>query len=109
MKARGRSKYRAVRTTIDGITFASRAEARRYQELRLLEKAGTITDLELQPKFDLVVGGVKVCRYVGDFAYTARDGRPVLEDVKGVKTAVYRLKAKLLWALHGIRITEVAA
>lgn len=102
------SKYRSKRTTVDGITFASKAEARRYGELKLLERAGKIQGLELQPRFDLVVMGRKVARYVADFAYTERaTGKPVLEDVKGMKTPVYRLKAKLMQALYGITISEV--
>ena len=49
----GNSKYGAIRTTVDGVTFASKAEARRYAELKLLEQAGEIKGLELQPKFDI--------------------------------------------------------
>lgn len=108
-----RSKYGAVRTTIDGITFASKAEARRYQELRLLEKAGQIHWLELQPRYPLIVSGYKVGEYRGDFKYATlgRDGclTEIVEDVKGVKTPVYRLKAKLMKALHGIEIRETRA
>lgn len=104
------SKYRAVRTAVDGITFASKAEARRYGELKLLERAGKIHGLEVQPPFDLVVMGRKVGRYVGDFAYYDRaTKRHVLEDVKGMRTPVYRLKAKLMQALYGITISEVKA
>ena len=100
-------KYHNRLTEVDGITFHSRAEAARYQELRLLERAGEIADLILQPAYPLVVNGVRVGKYVGDFAYTERDGRRVLEDVKGVKTAVYQLKKRLMAALYGIVITEV--
>ena len=64
-----RSKFRAVRTTVDGITFASKAEARRYQELRLLEKAGVITELELQPRYQLAVNNMDICEYRADFTY----------------------------------------
>jgi hypothetical protein len=102
-----RSKYGAVRTTIDGITFASKAEARRYRELRLLEQAGEIVLLTVQPKFPLVVDGVKVCDYVADFRYSTPNAEVVVEDVKGVRTPVYRLKAKLMKALYGITIREV--
>lgn len=99
------SKYRAKRTTVDGITFASKKEAGRYQALRLLERAGQITDLRLQPTFTITVNDHKVCKYRADFAYR-QDGADVVEDVKGFKTSTYRLKAKLLKATHGITILE---
>jgi hypothetical protein len=104
------SKYRAVRTTVDGVTFASRAEANRWQELRLLERAGHIADLEYQPRYPLRVNGIVVATYVADSRYrdVLRD-RLVVEDVKGVRTPVYRLKKKLMRACHGIDITEVSA
>jgi hypothetical protein len=102
------SKYRAVRTTVDGITFASKAEARRYQELKMLVKAGVIGDLRLQPRYPFVVNRVKIGAYVGDFLYE-RDGVEIVEDVKGVLTPVYRLKKKLMKAIYGIEIQEVTA
>lgn len=107
-----RSKYNAVKTEVDGITFASKAEARRYSELKLLERGRWIEALELQPRFDCIVNGIKVCTYVADFRYaepslSSRYGRTVIEDVKGVKTPVYRLKKRLAEALHGITITEI--
>jgi len=92
-----RSKYRNVRTEVDGIKFASKAEARRYGQLQLLVKAGEIRDLELQRKYDLP-GGVK---YVADFDYIdARTGLPITEDVKGVLTPVFKLKAKQFAAIY---------
>lgn len=71
-----------------------------------MEKARVIRDLELQPRYPLVVNGVKVATYVGDFRYR-EDGVLVLEDAKGVRTREYRLKAKLMKALFGIEIREV--
>jgi hypothetical protein len=104
------TKYGAIRTEVDGVTFASRAEARRYVELKLLERAGEIECLELQPRYLLVVNGVKIGAYVGDFKYLdTRTGRRTVEDVKGVKTPVFRLKSKLVKALYDIDIVEVAA
>ena len=101
-----RSKYGAVPTRLDGIRFASKREADRYAQLRVLELAGHITNLQLQPAFDLhALGGLKVARYVADFAY--RDERTqhlVIEDAKGMKTPVFRLKAKWLQAEHGIEV-----
>lgn len=98
-------KYGAKATTVDGHRFASQAEARRYGELKLLEKAGEITNLELQPKYPLLVNGVVIAHYVGDFRYHVK-GLPVVEDVKGVKTPLYRLKKKMLRAQYGIEIAE---
>jgi hypothetical protein len=96
------SKYKAKKTTIDGITFDSNAEARRYQQLKLLERAGEIQNLSLQPCFLLQEGFVNVytnrkeraIEYVGDFMYSEGD-RTVVEDVKGFKTADYKIKRKL--------------
>lgn len=101
------SKYGAIRTEIDGRTFASKAEAGRFAELKLMERGGNISGLECQPKYPLVVNGVKVATYVADFRYFDEDGRVIVEDVKGVRTDVYKLKAKLVKALHGIDIVEV--
>jgi hypothetical protein len=109
-----RSKFSSVMTTVDGIKFRSKAEARRYGELKLLEKAGEIKDLELQPRYPLHVGGFGIYRgthigdYLADFRY--REGPKGLlriEDVKGVKTALYRWKKKHVEAQYGITVTEV--
>ena len=104
-----RSKYRNQPVDLDGHRFASKAEARRYSELVLLARIGEITDFELQPRYPLVVEGQKIATYVGDFRYQ-RDGRTIVEDVKSPasRTPVYRLKAKLLRALHGIEIVEIS-
>lgn len=100
-----RSKYRAVPTMIDGITFHSKAEAARYGELKLLALAGEICGLTLQPKYP--IGDPVVAHYIADFQYYRKDGEFIVEDVKGVRTPVYRLKKKLVEAQHGIRILEV--
>jgi hypothetical protein len=101
------NKYRNVKTEVDGIVFDSKKEARRYGELTTLQAAGEISRLMLQPKFDIIVNGVKVTYYKADFAYFNKDER-VIEDVKGVKTPVYRLKKKLVEALYpGVKIEEV--
>lgn len=102
------TKYRAQPTTIDGIRFASKREANRYSELKLLNLGGAISGLELQPKFPLVVNEQKIGTYVADFRY--RDlstDSLVTEDVKGVRTPTYKLKAKLVKALYGVEIVEV--
>ena len=101
---KGRSKFGNVRTKVDGISFASKAEAARYQELKLLEKAGKIAVLTLQPRYSLESGGKTICTYVADFEYflTPADGsrRKVTEDVKGIETAVFKLKRKLFEAQY---------
>lgn len=101
------SKYKAIRTAVDGIIFASKAEAARYCELKILQRQGLISDLRLQVPFNLPVNGVLICKYIADFVYLDADGRMVVEDKKGVKTPVYRLKSKLMLAVHGLRIVEV--
>lgn len=103
-------KYHAQPVTIDGVRFASKAEGRRYAELKLLEKAGEIEGLELQPKFPLIVRGVNVGTYIADFRYRIVKGMSqsltVVEDTKGVRTPVFILKKKLVRALYDIDITE---
>lgn len=102
------SKYRAKPTQVDGIQFASKREARRYGELKMLARAGQIACLELQPSYVLTVGGVKVGVYRADFRYRdVRSGALVVEDSKGFRTPVYRLKKKIVEALYGIEISEV--
>lgn len=101
------SKFNAKPTIVDGKRFASKAEARRYSELRDLERAGIISHLELQPRFPLIVNGQVICTYVGDFRYL-ENGKSATEDVKGVKTDVYAIKRKLLLATHpGIDHREI--
>lgn len=109
-------KYRNVKTVVDGITFDSQREATRYQELKILEKCGSITTLRCQERFSLRApcrdgSSVVVAEYVADFCYKdLRDGQLVVEDVKGgnaTKTALYRLKKKWLELQDGIVIQEV--
>lgn len=94
------NKYRAVPTHVNGIRFASKAEARRYGELRLLERAGKIKDLVCQHRIRCLVNDLQVCDYVADFTYRDERGMARIEDVKGVQTPVFRLKKKLVEALH---------
>ncbi len=103
------AKYRAEPTALDGHKFASKKEANRYAELKLMEKAKLIFDLELQPVLACIVNGVHVCDYIADFRYRENHGLKlqVTEDVKGVRTPVYRLKKKLVKACRGVEITEV--
>ena len=101
------SKYRAKATIVNGVRFASKAEARRYSELKALERAGLISHLELQPRFPLIVNGQHICTYLGDFRFL-ENGKSVTEDVKGVRTDAYIIKRKLLLATHpGIDHREI--
>lgn len=83
-------------------------ESRRCEELMLLEKAGEIEKLVQQPIFPLHgISGAKVCIYRADFAFVdARTNVTVVEDCKGMKTPIYRLKAKMMKAEYGIVISE---
>lgn len=101
------NKYNAKKTYVDGIAFDSRKEAKRYQELKLLERGGVISDLDCQVKFELIPKqeGERPCYYVADFVYT-ENGKKVVEDVKGFRTDVYKLKRKLMLERHGIKILE---
>lgn len=107
------SKYRNVKTVVDGQTFDSKREAARYQELKALQHVGEIVDLQRQVPIQLycpsIVDGSwsQVAEYVADFTYTARGGVKVVEDVKGKKTAMYQLKKKWLELQSGIQIREV--
>ena len=99
------NKYRNVKTTIDGIKFDSKAEARRYTELKLLEKAGEITDLKLQPRFILQHSfkhkgkTIRAITYMADFQYS-ENGKEIVEDVKGVETAVFKIKKKMFLNIY---------
>ena len=100
-----RSKYRNKPTVIDGRRFASKREARRYVALKLLERAGEISSLSCQVRYPLTVNGLTVCSYVADFVYRDRAGQ-VVEDSKGYRTPMYRLKKLLMYAVHKIKILE---
>lgn len=107
------NKYNAKRVTApDGQKFDSKKEYRRWLELKLLERAGRITDLKRQVKYDLLPtqkkpsGGSEIkVSYIADFVYW-KNGKIVVEDVKGKKTDAYILKRKLMLYMHGIEILE---
>ncbi len=112
------SKYGSKKTEVDGIVFDSKKEANRYSELKLLERAGEIKNLEMQKEYILIptqyyMDGKKKkvaereCKYKADFVYTDKDGVTVVEDTKGFRTKDYLLKRKLMLYVHGIRIMEV--
>lgn len=110
-KEPGRNKYGAKKVEIDGRKFDSRAEGRRYSELKLLEQAGEISGLKCQVRFPLDVNGMHVADYIADFQYYEHlADRPTVEDVKGYKKggayAVFSLKKKLLKAIYDIDVKE---
>ena len=116
------SKYRNKRCVIDGHNFDSHREGKRYTELKLLERIGEIKELELQPEFTFMLPNGKLLRsgaagrprkYVADFRYKEKRksrGQPtwhvVVEDVKGAKTEIYKIKRDLMRDLNGILIKE---
>lgn len=100
MKRRKEHKYKAVRTIVDNIAFASKGEANRYKELKFLESVGSIKSLVLQPKYPIDLYGEHVCNYVADFEYI-EDGKIIAEDFKGVRTGFYLLKKKLFNLVYG--------
>ena len=109
----GVSKFHAKKTTVDGIVFDSKREAARYQELKLMERAGAIRDLkrqvryELIPAFDVDGKHYRPTAYIADFVYTdAKTGKEIVEDTKGVRTGVYKIKAKLFAYQYGVSILE---
>ena len=106
-----KSKYGNKKTTVDGVKYDSRKEARRYLELKALEEQGKISELKQQVKFELIPrqDGEKATRYIADFTYM-QNGELVVEDVKSPATrenGVYIIKRKLMLERHGIRIKEV--
>lgn len=107
LKQAKKGKYGAVKTEIDGIIFDSKHEAKRYQELRLLERAGEINNLCLQVPYILIDKSKygRSIKYVADFVYNDRNGL-VVEDAKGMKTPVYRLKKRMMAEKYGIKIKE---
>ena len=102
---RPRTKYGNKRTEVDGKSFASKKEAKVYQQLKLLEKAGQISDLQTQVTFRLDIDEHHICRYIADFVYI-ENGKRIVADAKGFKTPEYKLKKKLMLACHGIEILE---
>lgn len=104
------NKYGAKKVSVDGILFASGAEARRYGQLAMMQKAGIIKDLIVQPMFSFELNGVKICRYIADFSYRdSATGGLIVCDVKGVLTREYVIKKKMMQAFHGIKVHEVKA
>lgn len=108
-------KYNAEKVVIDGMTFDSRREAKRWSDLKILERAGKIEHLCRQVTYNLVCGvklhGAKrarpAIRYIADFVYQDDDGYVVIEDAKGFDTSEARLKRHLMLALRGLEVRLV--
>lgn len=105
------NKYHNKKVMVDDIKFDSKKEARRYNELKLLEKAGIIKNLqrqvkyELQPSFKYNNKTIRAINYIADFVYE-KNGKLIVEDVKGIRTDVYKLKKKLFLYIFNIEIQE---
>jgi len=107
---RKRSKYRNKLVRLDGLIFASKKEANRYEELFLMQKAGLISKLEIHPQFDIVIHGFHICKVIPDFSYLSSvTGTKVVEDVKSPvsRTQLYKLKKGLMKAVLGIDVHEL--
>lgn len=106
------NKYKAKKTVVDGITFDSKKEAEYYQQIKMHERSGNLKDVELQPRFDIIVNGKKIAYYKADFRfYDLGERKERVIDVKGYKGgpawSMFRLKKKLVEALYGIEIEVV--
>lgn len=102
-----RSKYRAKPKTVDGIRFASTWEARRYSQLKGLERSGHIKNLRMQVPFLLhAQGGMKVGKYIADFVYVNANGKEIVEDAKGFLTDLFKWKARHFAAEYGSQIVK---
>ena len=102
------SKFGAKKTVVDGITFDSKWESERYGQLKAMERGGIVTDLALQVKYDIVINDIKICKYIADFVYKEESPdckiKEIVEDAKGFETPEFKLKKKLMKAVHGIDI-----
>lgn len=104
-----KNKYHNRKVVIDGITFASGKEAKRYGELKILEKAGFISEMRMQVPFELIPrqGKEGAVKYIADFTYLDKDGNLHVEDTKGFRTKEYIIKRKLMLFMKGIKIEEI--
>ena len=110
------SKYGNKKIEVGGYRFDSLAEARRYEELRLMERAGAISDLRLQPRYELQRGFTdndgkrqRAIVYIADFAFT-ENGLRIVEDCKGAITKEYAIKKKLfLYKYFELTFREIKA
>ena len=101
-----RNKYGNKKQVINGRKFASIKEANRFKTLSLLQSAGEISLLQFQVPYRLEIDGKLICKYIADFVYYDNKGAMIVEDTKGFRTPEYKLKAKLMKAIHGVEILE---
>lgn len=104
------NKYGARTVELGGYTFASKKEAARYRDLCLLRAGGELRNLRVHPSWVLAVNGHRIGKYTADFAYEdTTTGATIVEDVKSrpTKTEAYRLRKRLMLALHGIEVVEI--
>lgn len=107
-KNKNKNKNNAVKVTIDGYTFDSGAEARRYGQLAMLQRAGLISKLTVHPVFKIKLNDVEICKVELDFSYRDEGSKlMVIEDVKGEDKPMSRLKRKLVQAAHDIKVIIV--
>ena len=111
LKLKKESKYHNQKVELDGILFDSKREAHRWIELKYMERAKLITDLKRQVPFELIPAygkrpGERAIKYIADFTYF-ENGKMVVEDAKGVKTDVYKIKKRIMRWRYGIEIKEV--
>ena len=100
-RRKGRGKYGAIKTVVDNITFDSRLESQWYQNLKLQQQGGLISDLELQKEFVINVAGKQICIYISDYYFYDLIKKVwVIGDAKGVETDVFKIKKKLVVALY---------
>lgn len=109
MKGKKQSKYKNVKVTVNGITFDSKREYKRYLQLKELQDERLITELELQVKFEVIpkTGKEQACNYIADFMYRDGEYNLIIEDSKGKRTPDYIIKRKLMNFVYGIEIHEV--
>lgn len=106
---KARSKYKNQKVYVDAHEFDSKKEARRYGELKLMQRLGLVRNLEIHKRYPIYVNERLICNYEADFVYEEEHGdawRRVVEDCKGVRTRDYVLKKKLMHACNGIDIKE---
>lgn len=104
---KSKSKYGNKKTFVGDKKFDSIKESKRYLILKDMEDKGEISNLKLQHKFIIEIDGNKICTYIADFTYFDQKQIYIVEDVKGMKTAVYNLKKKLMKAILNISIKEI--
>lgn len=101
------NKYGSKPTKTSDGTADSKGEARRYEDLKLLQQAGEIKNLKFHPRYDIDINGVRICTYEADSSYyDVHKQTEVVEDAKGCRTELFKLKKRLMFAVYGIIVEE---